>query len=472
MMKETKRVFLLHAFYDRTGIREYLEAQARKGWLLDRISSFGWILRRIEPRELHYEVTYFPKASAFDPEPLEQQLAFQDFCEHTGWQLAAANGQLQIFYNERQDPTPIETDAVLELETIHKAVKKGYLPSILLLMAVSIMNAGLFFYRLSLDPIGIFSSTTNLFTGLCWFLSLLLSSVDVLHYFRWYRRARRAAQTDGSFVETKSLWGFQIVILVIMIIGLVGLLLSLGGNRQWILYVVTLGILLFGMVLCVGFSNWMKRRKVSAKWNRALTLGFSVLAGFGICGVMLIYVLSGIRHGWLDREPTEGYLYNDQIYLAHQEDPHQSELPLTVETLMGRSERDMEKYTYQWFVEESLLMGEFQGYQHSRRDHLGEPGMEYTMLWFRWPLLYDVCLKHLMQPRHSYSVDIYGNIIYDEYKAVEAAPWGAQEVYRLYHGDYAKDQYLIGYEDQIIEIEVDWELTEEQMTMITEKLKK
>lgn len=123
-MKNTKRVLVQHTFYDRTGICHYLEGQARKGWRLERITNFGWLFRRISPCELHYEVTYFPKASIFDPEPSEQQLAFWDFCEHTGWQLASANGQIQIFYNERSNPTPIETDPVLEVEMIHKAEKR------------------------------------------------------------------------------------------------------------------------------------------------------------------------------------------------------------------------------------------------------------------------------------------------------------------------------------------------------------
>ena len=101
-MKNIKRRFLQFSFYDRTGIERYLEKQALKGWLLEKTSAFGWKFRRIEPRKISYAVTFFAKASAFDPEPSEAQLRFQDFCEHTGWKLAASSAQMQIYYNEEE----------------------------------------------------------------------------------------------------------------------------------------------------------------------------------------------------------------------------------------------------------------------------------------------------------------------------------------------------------------------------------
>lgn len=466
-MRQTKRVFIQHTFYDRTGIRNYLEDQACKGWLLERITNFGWVYRRMEPKKLHYEVTYFPKASVFDPEPSDQELSFQEFCEHTGWQLAAANGQLQIFYNERENPTPIETDPVLEVKTIHKATKKGYLPSIFLLMIVGIMNACLFFYRLALDPIGIFSSTANLYSGVCWFIMLLLTSVDVIHYYRWYWRAKQAAENQGIFLKTSSLRGFQMVVLAIIVVATVGMLMTLGGSKNWVIYVASLVIMLLSVVICITFSNWLKRKKVSSKWNRLLTYGLTVVISFGIAIVMIIVIVNGVSDGWLSRESKEGYQYREDLYLAHSE-----ELPLTVEQLMGRDEVDLKKYRYQWYQQSSVLMEEFRGIQNPGWDHLEEPRMEYTVWLVKCSLLYDWSLNHLLQPKDSWSEDIYGNIHYDSYQAVDETPWGARQAYRLYQGEYAKDQYLICYEDQIMEIQVDWELSEEQMTMIGEALQR
>ena len=46
-MKDTKRKIMPFTFYDRTGIESKLEAQAAKGWLLEKCAASGWIDRRI-----------------------------------------------------------------------------------------------------------------------------------------------------------------------------------------------------------------------------------------------------------------------------------------------------------------------------------------------------------------------------------------------------------------------------------------
>lgn len=70
-MKMTKRILATFAFYDRTGIQAFLEKQAEKGWMFEKFGILGWKFRRIQPKKLHFAVTYFPKASQFDPEPPE-----------------------------------------------------------------------------------------------------------------------------------------------------------------------------------------------------------------------------------------------------------------------------------------------------------------------------------------------------------------------------------------------------------------
>ena len=84
-MKDKRRVMEIFSFYDRSGLERRLAAMAEKGWLLEKIGSILWTYRRTEPRKLTFCVCWFPKASAFDPEPSEEQQTFYDFCEHTGW---------------------------------------------------------------------------------------------------------------------------------------------------------------------------------------------------------------------------------------------------------------------------------------------------------------------------------------------------------------------------------------------------
>ena len=121
-MKDKKRILSKYSFYDRTHIQQYLEDMASKGWMLEKITSFYWQFKAIEPQPLHFSINYFPPASEFDAEPSEQLLTIRDYCAHAGWEFVTASAQMQIYCNAQEKPTPIETDALVEVETIHKAM--------------------------------------------------------------------------------------------------------------------------------------------------------------------------------------------------------------------------------------------------------------------------------------------------------------------------------------------------------------
>lgn len=162
-MKNRKHRVELLSFYDHVGISRHLEKMAAKGWMLEKITNLGWVYRRIEPKQLHFTVSYYSKASEFDPEPTEDQKTFYDFCAHTGWQLACSSAQLQIFYNERENPTPIETDAKLEVQAIHASAKKSFIPAYLALLVIALLNGGLFVSGIMSDPIKALSSPSICF---------------------------------------------------------------------------------------------------------------------------------------------------------------------------------------------------------------------------------------------------------------------------------------------------------------------
>ena len=107
-MRTTKSVIPTYEFHDRSGIQKYLEEQGRKGWMLESLGKYIWKFRREEPKNRHFAVVYFPDADQFDPAPGEEEEIFQEFCAHGGWKLAASNAQIQIFWSERENPTPIE----------------------------------------------------------------------------------------------------------------------------------------------------------------------------------------------------------------------------------------------------------------------------------------------------------------------------------------------------------------------------
>ena len=138
-MKDTKRQFKMFSFFDFDGITAHMEKMAADGWMLEQSTNRYWIYRRTEPKKLKFAVTYFPQASEFDPHTTEELQAFNEFCQSAGWKPAASMAQMQIFYNENENPIPIETDPMVQVDTIHKAMKKNFIPSSLLMIAVSLI---------------------------------------------------------------------------------------------------------------------------------------------------------------------------------------------------------------------------------------------------------------------------------------------------------------------------------------------
>lgn len=126
-MLKTKYEYNFYSFYDHTGMEQHFEKMAAQGWLIEKLGYF-WRYRRIEPQALRFSVVYYSEASEFDPtKPSEGELTFYDFCAQAGWNKAASRAQMNVFYNEDANAVPIETDAALQVETLHQSMKKEQL---------------------------------------------------------------------------------------------------------------------------------------------------------------------------------------------------------------------------------------------------------------------------------------------------------------------------------------------------------
>ena len=76
---------------------------------------------------------------------------------------------MQVFYNENEDPVPIETDPELELENLHRYAKKTALKTYPLLLLISLLMGVSFIGSIIRDPVYYLASAINLFTGV-WFV--------------------------------------------------------------------------------------------------------------------------------------------------------------------------------------------------------------------------------------------------------------------------------------------------------------
>lgn len=457
-MGDKKRCIQQFTFYDKTGIQAYLEAQAGKGWMLEKIS-FCWVFHRIAPAKIHFSVTYFPKKSVFEAEPTEDQRLFWEFCEHTGWKLAATNEQMQIFYNEQENPVPIETDAAMEVEKIHSSARKTFLLNYVVLLLIFLLQIGSRISELHRDPLKILADNAVLLLLLGWTGFLVYIVRELIRYFRWHRKARIMAETEGIFAETEGIGKFWKMV-PLFVIGVILLEMVFGDNgRMMHAFLVVLAMMAAFVILVAGISKYMKRRGVPAALNRLTVILLTALSCIAMTSGVFILVIKGEL--FPEREPVETYEYGGWVYEIYHD-----ELPLRVEDMLPEKKG---RYSCRLTERESLFLMQREARQDTPPDETDLPWLTYTVTEVKAPFLYDWCVERI-KDEYADLKDIYGKAGTYELRGLDGGLWGVDAAYRLFQGDEAKNEYLLCRGDGIAVLITEWELTEEQMAVAGEKL--
>ena len=285
-MKSKLRRLETLSFYDHTGIEKHLAKMAQKGWMIEYITNQFWTYRRIEPQEYQFAVTYYPKATDFDPGPSDTQQTFYDFCTRTGWELACTWFQMQIFYNISENPIPIDTDPVYEVETIHKACKANYLRGYVFLLILSAVGTFFFFSGLIGHTLRLLSSSSSMVLYLGSFLLFLFCAVELITYFSWHKKAAKAAQ-DGMFMDTPSTAVFKKGILVVLApFWMVNLIFGNNPLLAVIALLVFMAIFL-SRALVDAVKQLLKRKQIPAGFNRMLTVLVSFVFVFVLMAIVI-----------------------------------------------------------------------------------------------------------------------------------------------------------------------------------------
>lgn len=454
-MENTKKKLNAFSFYDRTGIEKYMKEQANEGWLLEKVGIFFWHFKKIEPKELEFSVAYFPKASVFESEPSEKQKIFQDFCEHTGWKLAASNAQMQIFYNEQKNPVPIETDAVMEVEHIHKSTKKSFLWVYIIMLLSGVFQLFTLGWKSIENPLRFFGNNAillGIFSILLW---ITICLIDFGGYWRWYKKAKLLARQENRFLETTNRMGMYILELCLMLIGCGFMLVAIGGSTISVVVMVCVLAILSIVVtaIIVTFSNYMKKVKASKNINFCATSFIAIILIVALFGIEIIGIIHIINVAKESKNTAEIYEYEGAKLKAYKD-----EIPLKIEDL---TETDYQEYSCRLeYQSESILMGILEARQAPRWDALKEPELQYKIVKVEMPFIYDWCKKEMLEN------------LEDNYEKADASQWGATEVYQKYFDEEPEVEFVVCYDDIIIYIEFadDWELTQEQIDIVKEKL--
>ncbi len=466
--KKIKREFVLKSSWDREGIESFLEKRASSGWMLESINDIIWQFRKEKPQSLHFSVIYFPKASSYDPKPSEKLLMFQDLCEHTGWKLAAGDGQTQIYYNEADDATPIETEEEMAVLAIHESAKRYYLPVCCFLVILGLIQFGLFCYRLMTNTMYILSNNAAILSGICSLLVLILPVVSIWQYHRWHKQVEELIESGEDIWRRNGPPDLRISIVGMMFVALAFTIISLIGGRSGILILAMAVVGIMGITMVVlEFSKLLKKKMVSGRVNRNLTYTAAIIGALVIAALLLTVMVRQVQEpGGFHSEPevrtTNGLTEN----IFH------DELPLTVEDLratvyQGYS-REME------YSAESILCGVHRARQIPGVDALDEPKLMYRVIDVKLPILYGACRNSMEKDfAHDFGKPLSG-VNWEAHIAVDGTPWGAKEAYQLEIAGAMKPRFLLYYDRSIVEIEFgnEWELTPEMMRIVGEHLGK
>lgn len=466
-MKQTRlELFPLYSFYDRDGIAAHLEKRAAEGWLLEKMGAWCWKYRRIEPKALRFAVTYFPKATQFDPYPTEGLTTFREFCAEAGWIPAADSAQLQVFYNEQPDPIPLETDPETDFENIHRSMKKSFLSSYWSMLVLSLMESAFLLWQLFHDPVGQFSSTLQLNATLGFLPLALLSAAELIRYYRWRTHARSAIERGEPLPKLRSLRWLSVLILLLAGVQLLTLLLSSLQFSKGM--AVTMIFMLLYLCLMIYLSNGVRRalQHLHAKpWvNRLVTYGVIIALTVGMMAGLMALIFQRSSSWFSPSKNTETYEYQGFTFTVYHD-----ELPLTVGDLVPD---DYDRWSTQLTRKSSPLLTHIEANQRPRLGDGDLPDLSYEIVIVKAPFLYDLCKQDYIDWLERDN-DKLPQEYWDEYRSANTAPWGAVEVYQRYGSGEPINQFLVCWPDRIAEIDFDWDwdITDELIAITAEKLR-
>lgn len=461
-MLRTKRRMEFFAFYDDQGIARHLERMAQKGWMIERINNYFWTYRRIEPQRLRFAVTYFPEASDFNPGPTENQQTFQEYCESAGWQFAVQWCQMQIFYSENSDAVPLETEEPIRLQNIHRCMRKNFLPGNIAVMILMMILLLLQMVSVPRDLLSLLAENTRLITVTLLLLAILSEAGMLLGYYFWRRRSLRAVANGGSCARGgrfQHCLGRPVWLLVILLAALY--LYSVGS--YWPLVLICAAVLAGISALTLAVRAVLRGMGVARETNIAATAVLIVFLSIGF-GVALPGLSGWMRDaGLFQKQPA--YIYTTQNGSSTWDwEVYDDPIPLKVQDLRPT---DYPHYSYEKTERSSPFVSVMKASQTGFPDGLENERLLYTVVRLKQKVWYRPVLESMLKAEERFRYD--GE--QDSFLLVDAPQWGADEVYQRHIDGEPQPEYYVCYvPDCILQLDLSWEPTAQEIAVIREKL--
>lgn len=461
-MLRTKRRMEFFAFYDDQGIARHLERMAQKGWLIERINNYFWTYRKIEPQRLRFAVTYFPEASDFNPGPTENQQTFQEYCESAGWRFAVQWCQMQIFYSENPAAVPLETDEFSRLQNIHRCMRKNFLPGNIVILILMGILMGLQLLSVPRDLLSLLAENARLITVTMLLLAILSEAGMLLGYYFWRGRSLRSVANGGSCVRGGRFqhWlGRPVWLLVLLLLALY--LYSLGS--YWPVVLICAAMFSGITAITLAARAIMRKKGFAKETNIAATVVLILLLSLSF-NLVLQGASDWMRDaGLFEKQPA--YIYTTQTGRSSWDwKVYADPIPLKVEDLKTT---DYPYYSCELAERSSPFVSVLKASQTGFPDDLENERLLYTVVRLKQKVWYRPVLESMLQSEERFRYD--GE--QDNFLLVDAPQWGADEVYQRHIDGQPQPEYYICYApDSILQLDLSWEPTAQEIAVIREKL--
>ena len=461
-MLKTRRRMEFFAFYDDQGIARHLERMSQKGWMIERINNYFWTYRKIEPQRLRFAVTYFPEASDFNPGPTENQQTFQEYCESAGWRFAVQWCQMQIFYSENPAAVPLETDEFSRLQNIHRCMRKNFLPGNIVILIMLGILLGLQLLSVPRDLLSLLAENTRLITVTLLLLAILSEAGMLLGYYFWRGRSLRAVANGGSCARGGRFqhWlGGPVWLLVLLLLALY--LCSVGA--YWPVILICAAMFSGITAITLAARAIMRKKGFAKETNIAATAVLILFLSIGFGGLQVLLA------GWISDnhlfQKQPAYIYTTQNGSSSWDwNVYDDPIPLRVQDLRAT---DYPHYSYELTERSSPLVSVMKASQTGFPDGLENERLLYTVVRLKQEVWFRPVLESMLKAEERFRYD--GE--QDSFLLVDAPQWGADEVYQRHIDGEPQPEYYVCYvPDCILQLDLSWEPTAQEITVIREKL--
>ncbi len=460
MEKRIRKVFY-YKFNMYKDIETRLEKMALKGLFLEKIDRHFWTFIKAEPKKVKYTVTYFSDGSLFDDTLTENQIGYIEKANASGWKYVAGISKMQIFVNEDENPKVLDADQKEKFENIKECMKKSYVPTSALLIAVLLINIVLNMNMAIASPTDFFTYNFRAYAVIAMIIVALEQSTSLFYYLNWCKKTETSLASGGGCIDEYSKLS-KVLNNIYIVLGFVIFGLLVVDFITYDLFYGAVVLLQLPVIIVVMelVEKYLKKKKRETKVIRASVIVTSILCTILYIGVFSYLIVNRDKIGnekstfttveWeLTPTETKNYkLYNDEI-------------PVTCDDLYG--EIDYDYYSYRKAKTNSLFLSKQEYYQRPLPQKNAPPAIEYSIVEPKFDFIYDAVEVELKEEYSKHYNDT-------GYTEIDNDIFGTVEAYQL-QGKYGfRGTYLLFYEDKIVQLRVDDSLTDEQIEIIIEGL--